>query len=80
LGADRFSIHYLSAGLQDEELFEPRKPLSVNAKRAGWQGFHYDLEAAGPRLIFVTERRIPVKRTGAAEEAPADFEYPEGGS
>jgi len=77
---DRFSIHYLSADLQSEEPFEVRKPLSVNAKRAGWQGFNYDLEAAGPKLIFVTEGRIPGKRTAAASEAPDDFEYPEGGS
>jgi len=52
---DRFSIHYLPADLQSEDLFLPREPLSVNARRAGWQGFNYDLEAAQKRLIFVTE-------------------------
>lgn len=38
-----FSIFYLSADLQEPEMFIPRKPLSANAKRAGWQGFYYDL-------------------------------------
>lgn len=37
------SIHYLPADLQPKEMFIPRKPLSENAKRAGWQGFMYDL-------------------------------------
>jgi type II restriction enzyme len=38
-----FGIYYLSADLQVPELFSPRKPLSETAKRAGWQGFMYDL-------------------------------------
>ena len=37
------SIYYLSADLQSPELFVTRKPLSSTAKRAGWQGFYYDL-------------------------------------
>ena len=37
------SIYYLSADLQPPELFVARKPLSSNARRAGWQGFYYDL-------------------------------------
>lgn len=36
-----FSIFYLSKDLQNEAMFIPRKPLSKNAKRAGWQGFIY---------------------------------------
>lgn len=40
---DEFGIYYLSADLQIPELFVPRKPLSKNAKRAGWQGFTYEL-------------------------------------
>jgi len=39
----KFTIHYLSADLQVPEMFIPRKPLSEKAKRAGWQGFEYDL-------------------------------------
>jgi len=36
-----FSIFYLSKDLQNETMFIPRKPLSDNARRAGWQGFLY---------------------------------------
>ena len=40
--AKEFSIFYLPADLQTEDIFVKRKPLSENAKRAGWQGFYYD--------------------------------------
>ena len=69
---DFFSIHYLSADLQHEELFTARTPLRETAKRAGWQGFHYDLDAAGPRLIFVTEGPLPLR------PPPKDEPYPLG--
>lgn len=39
----RHSIFYLSADLQVTEMFEPRSPLSTRARRAGWQGFIYNL-------------------------------------
>ena len=39
----RYSIFYLSADLQPSELFVPRRPLSNKARRAGWEGFLYDL-------------------------------------
>ena len=39
-----YSIFYLSADLQVPEMFVARKPLSSNAKRAGWQGFLYDMQ------------------------------------
>jgi type II restriction enzyme len=64
---DFFSIHYLPADLQDEAMFLPREPLSVNARRAGWRGFNYDLEAAGSRLIHVTEGRLPLRQPKAAD-------------
>ncbi|HWT13228.1 MAG TPA: DpnI domain-containing protein [Allosphingosinicella sp.] len=67
---DRFSIHYLPADLQTEDLFLPREPLSVNARRAGWQGFNYDLEAAKERLIFVTAGTLPAKRPKAPDQGP----------
>ena len=38
------SAFYLSADLQMQDMFEPRKPLSSSAKRAGWQGFHINLK------------------------------------
>ena len=39
-----FAIYYLTADLQTLDMFVPRKPLSKDAKRAGWQGFYYDLK------------------------------------
>ena len=45
----KYAIYYLSADHQRPEMFVPRKPLSDRARRAGWQGFYYDLSviAAG---------------------------------
>jgi type II restriction enzyme len=40
---DRFSIHYLSADLQDRSHFRERPPLGPTARRGGWQGFYYDM-------------------------------------
>lgn len=37
------AVFYLSADLQTREMFRPRNPLSKTARRAGWQGFLYDL-------------------------------------
>ena len=37
------AIYYLSADLQSREIFAPRRPLSANARRAGWRGFVYNL-------------------------------------
>lgn len=39
------AIHYLPTDFQSAALFVPRNPLSPQAKRAGWQGFIYDLTA-----------------------------------
>lgn len=47
------SIYYLSADLQLPDMFKPRKPLSQSAKRAGWQGFVYDLTAVEGRIVKV---------------------------
>jgi type II restriction enzyme len=63
-GLGRFSIHYLSADLQTPELFLQRKPLSETARRAGWQGFYYNLGAVRDRLILLVEGRSPRRRTG----------------
>jgi len=39
----RHSIFYLSADLQNSQMFKPRAPLSQRARRAGWRGFVYNL-------------------------------------
>lgn len=46
-----FSIFYLPADLQGPLLFRPRKPLSASAKRAGWQGFTYNLRTLPPGAL-----------------------------
>tara|TARA_B110000967_G_C18510779_1_gene376222 strand:+ start:133 stop:576 length:444 start_codon:yes stop_codon:yes gene_type:complete len=40
----KYSVFYLSSDLQTEEMFIKRKPLSKDAKRAGWQGYYFDGE------------------------------------
>jgi type II restriction enzyme len=48
------TIYYLSADVQKPEMFKPRKPLSANARRAGWQGFLYllkNVEASFVRIF-----------------------------
>ena len=40
---NKHALYYLPADLQIPSIFVPRKPLSGNAKRAGWQGFVYDI-------------------------------------
>lgn len=49
----RTAVFYLSADLQRPEMFVPRKRLSASARRAGWQGFVYDLRAAMDRVVRV---------------------------
>lgn len=39
---DAYSIYYLSADLQNREMFKSRKPKSTTARRAGWRGFIID--------------------------------------
>lgn len=48
---ENFSIFYLSSDLQTPSIFMPREPLKPPAKRAGWQGFVYDLKDVQNRLI-----------------------------
>jgi len=44
LKADRkSSIFYLPVDYQDRDIFKSRNPLSADAKRAGWQGYYFDL-------------------------------------
>ena len=45
------SVWYLSADLQPKSLFKQREPLSPTAKRAGWQGFMYDIDAVASCFV-----------------------------
>ena len=45
------SIWYLSPDLQPPEMYVERKRLSENAKRAGWQGFQYDLKPVKSHFV-----------------------------
>jgi len=45
------SIFYLSADLQSSRLFKRRTKLRDTARRAGWQGFRYDLASVRSRLV-----------------------------
>jgi hypothetical protein len=47
------SIFYLSADLQQPDMFRPRSPLSIHARRAGWQGFTYDLDHVRDRFVRI---------------------------
>ena len=46
-----YGVYYLSTDLQKDQMFKPRKPLSKNAKRAGWQGFVYDLSSVESSIV-----------------------------
>jgi hypothetical protein len=45
------AIFYLPADLQTAEMFQPRKPLGPDARRAGWQGFVYDLRQIKDQFV-----------------------------
>jgi hypothetical protein len=46
-----YAIYFLAADLQVPEMFAPRTPLSADARRAGWQGFIYDLDLVRHRFV-----------------------------
>jgi len=48
------AVYYLSADLQTPEMFKERAPLSGTARRAGWQGFLYDLSSVQDRFVRLT--------------------------
>ncbi len=48
---NKYSIFYLSVENQSEKIFVPRKPLSAKARRAGWQGFFYDIKNIKKKFI-----------------------------
>jgi Dam-replacing family len=47
----RHSIFYLAGDLQNSEMFKRRAPLSDRARRAGWQGFVYDLSSVEKNFV-----------------------------
>ena len=47
----KYSIFYLSADLQQPDMFQARSPLSPTARRRGWQGFMYNLESVRDRFV-----------------------------
>lgn len=47
------AVYYLPVDLQKPEMFVPRKPLSKSAKRAGWQGFTYDLRSVSDSFVLL---------------------------
>jgi hypothetical protein len=51
INQNNYSIFYLSKDKQSEEIFIPRKPLSSKARRAGWQGFMYDISKIKSHFI-----------------------------
>ena len=44
-------IDYISADFLKPDMFVPRKPLSSQARRAGWQGFYYDLRKLDEHVV-----------------------------
>ena len=46
-----FSIFYLPAELQNEEMFHERRPLKETAKRAGWQGYQLNGDEISSRVV-----------------------------
>jgi len=52
-------IYFLPSDLQTEGMFRPRKPLSKDAKRAGWQGFLIDTHSVAERFhkIEIKEKK-----------------------
>lgn len=49
--SEKYAIYYLAADLQTPDIFKPRKPLSPNARRAGWTGVIYDLRQVGNHFV-----------------------------
>ena len=47
----KYAIYYLSADLQPPDLFQERNPLSATARRAGWKGFNYNIQAVKDRFV-----------------------------
>ena len=51
------AIHYLDKESQEniDGFFVPRKPLSKTARRAGWQGFYYNMDIVQDKIETIWE-------------------------
>ncbi|MBI4304890.1 MAG: hypothetical protein HY678_01090 [Chloroflexi bacterium] len=54
-GGAKRAIYYLPADLQYPAMFVARQPLSPSARRAGWQGFRYDMSQIAPGSLIRLE-------------------------
>jgi len=45
------AVYYLPTEFQNRNLFKKRAPLSKNARRAGWQGFTYNLASLAEHAL-----------------------------
>ena len=48
---NRTAVYYLPTEFQHPKMFRKRAPLSKSARRAGWQGFRYDLAGLNIRAL-----------------------------
>jgi type II restriction enzyme len=67
------SIHYVPAHILQSApaVFEPREPLSANAKRAGWRGFNYNLSKLPPIGVEKVFQAPPLRERATSREAAA---------
>jgi len=48
-----YAIHYLAADLQEPDMFVKRPKLKETARRAGWEGFYYNLRNVQSRFVCI---------------------------
>jgi hypothetical protein len=69
LNGKPIAIDYISADFLRPEMFVPRKPLSSHARRAGWQGFYYDLRKLDERVVVEVWSNQPSRSRERSEDA-----------
>ena len=69
-----YSIFYLPADLQEPTMFRARNPLSANARKAGWQGFRYDIASVADRVVRLSgPKNIALIRGGTSDRKSSLF-------
>jgi hypothetical protein len=48
---NKWAVYYLATEFQGAKMFRKRAPLSKEARRAGWQGFTYNLAALNENAV-----------------------------